>query len=247
MASPVNAAVDSHLAPRSQGPDRSKPSDPQRQLQLLEGVRLFRAEQYEDALRVFQKVDAEEQPADIGFYLGMVLHKLGRHAPALAAFRSARRSGLREPVADYYSAVSCYRLGMATRARRGFTSLVSGESSAPGSAPPLGPRLQQGARNFLHALQLAATDAVPDAGAAPTRLRIERSRQAAESALASDDADTTLEWLEEAILNLEEISDPRVRAEQSEELRAVLGRLRTKLGSRVRSTDVNALEQRLAH
>lgn len=228
------------------GVERSRQVAVAAQQQLLEGVRLFRAEQYEDALRVFQKVDTEDQPTDIGFYLGMALHKLGRHAAALAAFRSAQRSGLHEPVADYYSAVSCYRLGMYTRARRGFAALVGTGSPSATAVPPLGPRLQQGARSFLAALQQAAVEPTADGGAASHRLRYERARQAAERSLASDDSDSALEWLDEALLVLEETPDPRERAEHSEELRQALSRLRSKPGFHLRSADVHALEQRLA-
>jgi tetratricopeptide (TPR) repeat protein len=233
-------------APPTAATERGKPADPTVQLQLLEGVRLFRAEQYEDALRVFQKVEADQQPADIGFYLGMALHKLGRHTAALSAFRSAQRSGLREPVADYYAAVSCYRLGMTTRARRGFLALVGGGGSLSAAVPPLGPRLQQGARSFLSALQPAPQEPAAEGGIPITRLRHERARQAAERLLASDDPEAAIEWIDEALHVLEETADPRERAEHSDALRQTLSRLRGKLGPRTRGADVLALEQRLA-
>lgn len=242
---PAPAVAPSPPAPSSA--EHSKPVDSTIQLQLLEGVRLFRAERYEDALRVFQQVNTDEKSTDIGFYLGMVLHKLGRHSAALIAFRSTQRSGLREPVADYYAAVSCYRLGMNTRARRGFASLATAASGPAPGVPPLGPRLQQGARNFLSALQSSAADMTSDGGSSSIHLQYERARQAAERLLASDDAEGALEWIDEAGQILEESPDPRERAEHSDELRGLLNRLRSKPGSQVRTADVQALEQRFAH
>ena len=94
------------------------------QAQLLDGVRAFRAEQFESALLYFRRVEQQSARPDIGMYLGMVLHKLGRHAEALAAFRSARRALVQESVADYYDAVSCYRLGLYERSRVGFAALL---------------------------------------------------------------------------------------------------------------------------
>ncbi len=102
--------------------------------QLLDGVRAFRAEQFESALLYFRRVEQQSARPDIGMYLGMVLHKLGRHAEALAAFRSARRALVQESVADYYDAVSCYRLGLYERSRVGFAALLSCPVMAPESA-----------------------------------------------------------------------------------------------------------------
>lgn len=233
-----------------EGESQAVPPDPQRvavnaaaQLQLLEGVRLFRAAQYDEALRVFQKIDADQQPADIGFYLGMVWHKLGRHLPALIAFRSAGRSGLREPVADYYLAVSCYRLGMTARARAGFAMLVAITPTAAGPAIPLGPRLQQGARSFLAALPAATGDAPRESPAAMSA-HYEGALHSSERLLQSDDADGALEWFEEAARSLQESPE---RPARLTELRQLWARLRAKLGTRVSSADVQAVDRLLAN
>ncbi len=166
---------------------------------LLSGVRAFRAEHYAEALEIFRRVETEQQPKDIGFYLGMVLHKLGRHAEALTAFRLAHRSGLREPVADYYQSVSCYRLGMLERARQGFLLLINppGPNEAGGV---LGPRLQLGAQRFLHAIEQAGAE--PVAGSAqPTLLqRYGAALTHAEELLAAVHGEAAaLEWLDEAL------------------------------------------------
>lgn len=174
---------------------------------LLDGVRAFRAERYEEALRIFKRVEADKSPADIGFYLGMVLHKLGRHAEALTVFRAAHRAGLREPVADYYQAVSAYRLGLFWRARQGFQALLacseqpatcatSPSSSAP--APMLGPRLQQGARSFLQAVEQALTETL-DGSSRPLLLRRYEIALGRATALPAGSEDEALEWLDEAV------------------------------------------------
>lgn len=236
-----------------EGESQAVPPDSQRvavnaaaQLQLLEGVRLFRAAQYDEALRVFQKIDADQQPADIGFYLGMVWHKLGRHLPALIAFRSAGRSGLREPVADYYLAVSCYRLGMTARARAGFALLVAITPTAAGPAIPLGPRLQQGARSFLAALPATAGDAPRESPAAMSA-HYDGAVHSSERLLQSDDADGALEWFEEAARSLQESPERPDRPTRLTELRQLWARLRAKLGTRVSSADVQAVDRLLAN
>lgn len=226
--------------------ESAKPiSNPTVQLQLLEGVRLFRTAQYDEALRVFQKIDAERQSADIGFYLGMVLHKLGRHLPALIAFRSAQRSGLHEPVADYYLSVSCFRLGMTTRARSGFTALVAASPSAGSPALPLGPRLQQGARSFLAALPPALADAETETNAA-LAAHYEPALRSSERLLAIEEIDGALEWFEEAARSLLESPEHPARALRLSEVRELWTRLRSKLGTRS-SGDVQAIERLLAN
>lgn len=216
------------------------------QLQLLEGVRLFRAEQYDEALRVFQQIDAEQQPADIGFYLGMALHKLGRHLPALVAFRSAARSGLHEPVADYYSAVSCYRLGMLSRARLGFTALV--EPASAGAAPglPLGPRLQEGARRFLAALPPRGNEASSPGGTTAGQ-RCELAQRNSERLLLAEDLDGALEWLEEGVRAMQEIADKPEQGSRQSELQRLWSRLRAPLSARSPRADLATLDRLLGN
>lgn len=240
------AAFPDSAAPRPGKLAPNKPEPQAIQLQLLEGVRLFRAEQYEAALRIFQTVGGDDPPADIGVYLGMVLHKLGRHLHALGAFRSAQRSGLREPVADYYAAVSCYRLGMSTRARHAFSALLAVQAGASATQPTLGPRLQQGARNFLSVLRQPSTDPAPDGGTLIYRQRLDLARQNIDRLFLTDDIEGALEWLDEATQLLDEVSDSQERTERADDLRPALLRLRSKASSRMRSADLPALEQRLA-
>lgn len=152
------------------------------QAALLAGVRAFRGERYEEALAAFRRLQAGGQVPDIGLYLGMTLHKLGRHAEALTAFRLARQAGAQEPVAEYYQAVSCYRLGLLARAHGLFTRLQQGAV--------LGPRLQQGAGRFLQALDAAS-------GQPSLLARYEAAAARAEGLLASAPAEA-IEWLEEA-------------------------------------------------
>lgn len=165
---------------------------------LLEGVRAFRAERYEEALALFGSVRARYAVTDIGFYEGMALHKLGRHAAALIAFRDAGRAGLREPIAAYYQAVSCYRLGMLARAQQGFQALLAA-SREPGGNVPIGPRLLQGAQQFLARSEqdgLALPGATPPD--APNLLkRADAALASAEASLPASPAEAA-EWLAEA-------------------------------------------------
>lgn len=150
------------------------------QQELLAGVRAFRGGRYPEALITFRRLSAQGAVPEIGFYLGTTLHKLGLHAEALSAFRSAHAAGLREPVGDYYAAVSCFRLGMLERARAGFSALLSsqGEEEA-------GPRLREGANRFLQAIN--------DAPQPPA------ARYEAALLQAAQDDPEGREWLEEAL------------------------------------------------
>lgn len=152
------------------------------QAALLAGVRAFRGERYEEALATFRRLQAGGQVPDIGLYLGMTLHKLGQHAEALGAFRLARQAGVQEPVADYYQAVSCYRLGLLLRAQKILTRLEQGAV--------LGPRLQAGAGRFLQAINTSLPQpALP--------LRYEAAIARAEGLLPGAPAEA-VEWIEEA-------------------------------------------------
>jgi tetratricopeptide (TPR) repeat protein len=213
---------------------------------LLHGVRAFRAERYDEALRIFRQVEAEDPPRDIGFYLGMALHKLGRHLDALVAFRAAHRAGLYEPVADYYQAVSCYRLGMLERARQGFSGLIaprasdalpSGLSDAP--TPILGPRLSQGAQRFLQAIDQSISQA--SAEAEPTSQRqalLGRRYEAAIGAARSLPDEAALEWLDEAARLLPQLAE---RGDKLPNLRQQLVRLRDALHGKPAEADVLSL------
>ncbi|MCS6915536.1 MAG: hypothetical protein RMK29_00485 [Myxococcales bacterium] len=184
-------------------PTRGQVEGPQHE--LLRGVRAFRAERYEEALAIFRRLEAQGEVREIGFYVGTTLHKLGRHEEALGAFRAAARAGLREPVAAYYQALSCYRLGMLQRARLGFASLVQGEASP-------GPRLREGARRFLQHIEAALPGLPPGPRYAAVLAH-------AQAMLPGHEA---IEWLEEAVLLLPYLPDRRVAAER---VRALLERL----------------------
>jgi hypothetical protein len=216
---------------------------------LLDGVRAFRSEKYEEALRLFRRIESEQQPADIGFYVGTTLHKLGRHLEAVVAFRAARRAGLREPVVDYYLSVSCYRLGMLARARRGFAALVvPAAQPAPSDgadAPVLGPRLQQGAQRFLAAVDQALVDSAPATAPRPGLLarRQEAARLEAESQLAAGNDAAALEWLDEAAQLLVGLPE---RNEKLPALRQQLSRLRAGPYGKSAEADLLAIEALLA-
>lgn len=163
---------------------------------LLEGVRSFRAEQYDAALAMFHRVEQTSSRSDIGLYLGMVLHKLGRHGEALAAFRQARRAGVQEPIADYYDAVSCFRMGLYQRARSGFAQLLSATDAGP--APQLGPRLREGAQKFAVAIEkLAPQNPEPTHPEAQPTRRFDAALRQAQGFLGKNNIDCQ-EWLEEA-------------------------------------------------
>lgn len=172
--------------------------------QLLLGVRAFRAEHFDEALQIFRGVESHGRVPEIGFYMGMTLHQLGRHAESLAAFREAQRAGLHEPIADYYQAVSCYRLGMMERARQGFLRLLH---AAPGAAP-LGPRLLVGTERFL--LASAQALGLPNAAAplpAPTSSARFDAALARLAALSAEQPEA-LEWFEEAAQLVRQLPEP---------------------------------------
>lgn len=208
IATGVSQAAAERAEPRatpSHSVVRSETADAATQALLLDGVRAFRAERYDDALHIFHQVESQHLLADIGFYQGMALHKLGRHAEALSAFRAAHRQGLSEPIADYYQAVSCYRLGMMARALREFSALQPQERARV-AAPPLGPKLMLGVQQFLRAIEQAGFSAGDAQGAAPRAqpaaaalfsTRVPMAFAGAEAALGRSPQEA-LEWLDEA-------------------------------------------------
>lgn len=230
------------LGPASSLAQPAESAEARLQAQLLDGVRAFRAEQYESALEIFRRVEGAAARPDIGFYLGMALHKLGRHAEALSEFRAAHRAGLREPVADYYRAVSCYRMGLHERARAGFRALLQ-PTTAEAGAPQLGPRLLAGAERFLATLD-RATSPLGDGAAAEPGSRFESALQKADAASARSDAEAQ-EWLEEAALLLGALP-PSERAAALPRFQAVLARVQQATrgpAAPVRTSELGALLQ----
>lgn len=163
------------------------------------GCARFGPSSLESALLYFRRVEQQSARPDIGMYLGMVLHKLGRHAEALAAFRSARRALVQESVADYYDAVSCYRLGLYERSRVGFAALLLPRD---GTGSPLGPRLR-GRNRALPSLPLSGSR--PESQSIPSRASHHPAprlaiKQASDAHLIKRADDQ--EWIEEAGLLL---------------------------------------------
>lgn len=227
---------------RAFGQPVPKPSDSAAaQALLLDGVRAFRGERFDEALAIFQRVEAAGQSGDIGFYLGMTLHKLGRHLEALVALRTARRHGLREPVADYYQAVSCYRLGMFERARQIFATLSAQAAGAAG-APVLGPRLQQGAQRFAQAID-QARNAQPGDKRAGRLQQVELARVQADEQLIAGAKLAALEWLDEATSLLAQVPE---RAEKLPAMRGSLLRLREALVGQPAAAEIETLWSRVS-
>lgn len=230
--------------PASPAPATATNNSAAAQLLLLDGVRAFRAERYEEALAIFHRVEVSQPSGDIGFYLGMTQHKLERHLEALVMLRAARRRGMREPVADYYQAVSCYRLGMFERARQGFATLsAAGRGSA--DAPLLGPRLQQGAQRFAQAIGAASTTEIADKRQAQLT-RYETALRRTDEQLASGSALAALEWFHEAVEILALIPQGVDRAEKLPSLRSSFLRLREGLREKPAEADLTALWLRVS-
>lgn len=112
---------------------------------LLAGVRAFKDARYEDALvelRVVQR--APDAPADLAFYLGPTLVKLGRDREAIAVFVTSRAP--RDALSDFYLGEAYYHASLYRKARAVFAGLRS---------RGLGPVLDEAAARYV-----AAVDAV---------------------------------------------------------------------------------------
>jgi tetratricopeptide (TPR) repeat protein len=130
---------------------------------LLAGVRAFQAGRYDEALVELRFVErARDAPADLAFYLGPTLYKLGRHGEALVVFRRSRAAP--DTLTLFYEAQTLYQLALYDHAREAFQRAA---------ARGLGPRLDAAARRYidvierLHAMSPgpAAIDAYLEAGA----------------------------------------------------------------------------------
>lgn len=110
---------------------------------LLAGVRAFRADRHEEALREFRLVEQAGGSEDLALYLGPTLYKLERFEEARAVLARAHRAGVRDAVADYYLGLSYQRLGLGRLARAIFSSL---------DVDSAGPRLAAGAARFVAAI-----------------------------------------------------------------------------------------------
>jgi tetratricopeptide (TPR) repeat protein len=110
---------------------------------LLAGVHAFQAGHYEEALvelRVVQR--AADAPADLAFYLGPTLYKLGRFREAIAVFVTSRAPA--DALTDLYLGQAYYQLRLFRKARGVFARLRG-----------LGPVLDETAARYVAAVDLA--------------------------------------------------------------------------------------------
>lgn len=120
---------------------------------LLAGVRAFKAAHYEEALvelRVVQK--APDAPADLAFYLGPTLVKLGRDREAIDVFVTSRAA--RDELTDFYLGEAYYHAQLFRKARGVFAAL---------RARGVGPVLDQAAARYVAAVDAAYAQPPTDA------------------------------------------------------------------------------------
>jgi hypothetical protein len=120
---------------------------------LLQGVRAFKAERYDEALVELRVVArAADAPADLAYYLGPTLYKLRRYDEALAVFVASRAAP--DALTDFYLGQTYYQLRLFRKARSVFTEL---------RARGLGPALDEAAGRYLSLVD-ATYQAPPPAG-----------------------------------------------------------------------------------
>ena len=112
---------------------------------LLAGVRAFQQGRYEDALVELRVVArAPDAPADLAFYLGPTLYKLGRHDEALAVFVRSRAPA--DALTEFYLGQTYYQLRLYRKARAVF---------ARQRTRGLGPALDEAAARYVAAVDAA--------------------------------------------------------------------------------------------
>ena len=112
---------------------------------LLMGVRAFKDGRYEEALVELRIVArAPDAPADLAFYLGPTLYKLGRHREALATFVTSRAAP--DALTDFYLGEACYQLKLYRKARAVFAGLRT---------RGLGPVLDEAAARYVGMIDAA--------------------------------------------------------------------------------------------
>ena len=120
---------------------------------LLQGVRAFKAERYDEALVELRVVArAADAPADLAYYLGPTLYKLQRYDEALAVFVASRAAP--DALTDFYLGQTCYQLRLFRKARSVFAEL---------RARGLGPALHEAAGRYISLVD-ATYQAPPPAG-----------------------------------------------------------------------------------
>ena len=130
---------------------------------LLAGVRAFKAHDYETALvelRVVQR--APDAPADLAFYLGPTLVKLGRDREAIDVFVASKAPP--DALADFFLGEAYYHAKLYRKARGVFAQLRE---------RGLGPALDEAAARYVaavdNAYEITSGDAVIDAYVALAR------------------------------------------------------------------------------
>jgi tetratricopeptide (TPR) repeat protein len=112
---------------------------------LLAGVRAFQAARYDEALVELRIVQhAPDAPADLAFYLGPTLVKLGRDREAIDVFVTSRAA--RDALSDFYLGEAYYHAKLYRKAREVFASLRS---------QGLGPVLDEAAARYVAAVDAA--------------------------------------------------------------------------------------------
>lgn len=147
---------------------------------LLAGVRAFQHARYEEALVELRVVArAPDAPADLAFYLGPTLYKLGRYRDALQVFVTSQAPA--DALTRFYLGETCYQLQLYRRARTIFIGLQSAG---------LGPALDEAAARYVASVDLAYGRA-PEVAAIDVYLAEGRG-------LAASDPVVAGEYLEEA-------------------------------------------------
>ena len=149
---------------------------------LLAGVRAFQQGHYDEALVELRVVArAPDAPADLAFYLGPTLYKLGRYREALAVFVTSRAP--RDALTDFYLGETYFRLQLYRKAHDVFARLQS---------QGLGPVLDAAAQRYVAVIDAAYRAAPADGTVA---YYIAQGR-----ALLASDPVVAAEYLEEARL-----------------------------------------------
>ena len=118
---------------------------------LLAGARMFKAARYEEALVELRIVSrAADAPADLAFYLGPTLYKLGRYREALAVFVASSTAS--DDLTDFYVGETYYQLRLFRKSRAAFAALRT---------RGLGPTLDEAARKYVDEID-AAYKAAPN-------------------------------------------------------------------------------------
>lgn len=120
---------------------------------LLAGVRAFKTGHYDEALvelRVVQR--APDAPADLAFYLGPTLVKLGRDREAIDVFVASKAAP--DALTDFYLGEAYYHLKLYRKARGVFAGLRS---------RGLGPALDEAAARYVAAVDTVYGTAPADA------------------------------------------------------------------------------------